>query len=101
MTQISGRAEIEPSRIEDRVSRLAPRFRPVLNRDHLTVLVPLGDQILVSASNFATTALVARCLGLEAFGLYATVWIAISLTFTVQLGLIVSPMRGRFISEPS
>ena len=88
MARMSDRAEAEPITFRAR-SATAP-----LARRHLKVLVPLGDQVLVSASNFATTALIARCLGLEAFGLYAMVWIAISLAFTIQLGLIVSPMMS-------
>ncbi|WP_164985792.1 lipopolysaccharide biosynthesis protein [Bosea sp. Tri-44] len=53
-----------------------------------------GDQALSSACNFLTTILLARALGLEAFGLYTMVWLALYLAMSLQLGLIVSPMMS-------
>ncbi|MGX1788602.1 lipopolysaccharide biosynthesis protein [Bosea sp. NPDC055332] len=53
-----------------------------------------GDQALASACNFLTTILLARALGLEAFGLYTMVWLALYFAMSLQLGLIVSPMMS-------
>lgn len=52
------------------------------------------DQALSSACNFLTTILLARALGLEAFGIYTMVWLALYLAMSLQLGLIVSPMMS-------
>jgi len=52
------------------------------------------DQALSSACNFLTTILLARALGLEAFGVYTMVWLALYLAMSLQLGLIVSPMMS-------
>lgn len=53
-----------------------------------------ADQALSSACNFLTTILLARALGLEAFGVYTMVWLAFYLATSLQLGLIVSPMMS-------
>lgn len=53
-----------------------------------------GDQALSSACNFLTTILLARALGLEAFGVYSMVWLALYFAMSLQLGLIVSPMMS-------
>ncbi|MCV9935358.1 lipopolysaccharide biosynthesis protein [Boseaceae bacterium BT-24-1] len=53
-----------------------------------------SDQALCSACNFLTTILLARALGLEAFGIYTMVWLALYLAMSLQLGLIVSPMMS-------
>ncbi|MCO5090981.1 sugar transporter [Bosea sp. (in: a-proteobacteria)] len=66
-------------------ARLRPAVGPALS---------FGDQILSSICNFLTTLLLARALGLEAFGLYTTVWLALYLAMSLQLGLIVSPMMS-------
>ena len=52
------------------------------------------DQAMASACNFLTTILLARALGLEAFGVYTMVWLALYLAMSLQLGLIVSPMMS-------
>jgi O-antigen/teichoic acid export membrane protein len=53
-----------------------------------------GNQVLSSACNFLTTVLLARALGLEAFGLYTMVWLPLHFAMNLQLGLIVSPMMS-------
>lgn len=53
-----------------------------------------GDQALSSACNFLTTIVLARALGLEAFGVYTMVWLALYFAMSLQLGLIVSPMMS-------
>lgn len=53
-----------------------------------------GDQALSSACNFLTTILLARAMGLEAFGVYTMVWLALYFAMSLQLGLIVSPMMS-------
>jgi O-antigen/teichoic acid export membrane protein len=58
----------------------------------LSAAVTFADQALSSACNFLATVLLARALGLEFFGLYSTIWLAIYLAMSLQLGLIVSPM---------
>lgn len=65
------------------------RVRPMLGP-----ALSFGDQTLSSACNFLTTILLARALGLEAFGIYTMVWLALYLAMSLQLGLIVSPMMS-------
>ncbi|UZF91582.1 lipopolysaccharide biosynthesis protein [Bosea sp. NBC_00550] len=66
-------------------ARLHPAIGPALS---------FGDQAFCSVCNFLTTVLLARALGLEAFGLYTMVWLALYLAMSLQLGLIVSPMMS-------
>lgn len=54
----------------------------------------VGDQTLVSACNFIATALIARSLGLEAFGWYTMVWLMVLFAVSMQNGFIVSPMMS-------
>lgn len=63
-------------------------------RAMLDPALSFGDQALSSACNFLTTILLARALGLEAFGVYTMVWLAIYFAMSFQLGLIVSPMMS-------
>jgi O-antigen/teichoic acid export membrane protein len=57
-------------------------------------IVTLADQVLVSGCNFVGTALIARGLGLESFGWYTLIWIAVLFASSLQLGMIVSPMMS-------
>jgi O-antigen/teichoic acid export membrane protein len=50
------------------------------------------DQLIVSGSNFATTILLVRGLGLQKFGIFAIVYALILLANNVQLSFICSPM---------
>lgn len=63
-------------------------------RAMLDPALSFGDQALSSACNFLTTILLARALGLEAFGVYTMVWLALYFAMSLQLGLIVSPMMS-------
>jgi O-antigen/teichoic acid export membrane protein len=63
-------------------------------RAMLDPALSFGDQALSSACNFLTTILLARALGLEAFGVYTMVWLALHFAMSLQLGLIVSPMMS-------
>ncbi|MBK8189613.1 MAG: oligosaccharide flippase family protein [Vampirovibrionales bacterium] len=54
----------------------------------------LLDQGLVSGVNFLTGIVLARCLGLEAFGRFSAVWLAISLAATLQMAMILAPMMS-------
>jgi O-antigen/teichoic acid export membrane protein len=71
------------------LSDVKARFRPILGP-----ALSFGDQALSSACNFLTTILLARALGLEAFGLYTMVLLALYFAMSLQLGLIVSPMMS-------
>jgi O-antigen/teichoic acid export membrane protein len=71
------------------LSGVKARFRPIFGP-----MLSFGDQALSSACNFLTTILLARALGLEAFGLYTGVWLALYFAMSLQLGLIVSPMMS-------
>ncbi|WID96686.1 lipopolysaccharide biosynthesis protein [Bosea vestrisii] len=91
-----GRALFEPSAVgSDQVrpgnAWMTVRARLWAMRDPA---LSFGDQVLSSACNFLTTILLARALGLEAFGLYTMVWLALYLAMSLQLGLIVSPMMS-------
>jgi O-antigen/teichoic acid export membrane protein len=57
-------------------------------------VVTLADQVLVSGCNFVGTALIARGLGVETFGWYTLIWIAVLFAGSLQLGMIVSPMMS-------
>ena len=50
------------------------------------------DQLIVSGSNFATTILLVRGLGLKQFGIFSIVYALILLANNVQLSFICSPM---------
>ncbi|MGX5774275.1 lipopolysaccharide biosynthesis protein [Methylorubrum zatmanii] len=73
---------------------LAGAGRSALARGGAGPVLSLADQALVSACNFATTIVLAHALGLEAFGLFSTAWIAVLLTVSLQLGLVVCPMAS-------
>ncbi|CAO4145871.1 hypothetical protein LPLAFNJD_LOCUS2051 [Methylorubrum aminovorans] len=66
--------------------------RAAIGRGAAGPALSVADQALVSACNFATTIVLAHALGLEAFGLFSTAWIAVLLTISLQLGLVVCPM---------
>ena len=52
----------------------------------------IADQVFVSASNFATTILLVRGLGLREFGVFAVVYALMMLANNIQLSFICSPM---------
>ena len=54
----------------------------------------LADQALVSGANFVTNLLLARCLGVSGFGMYALCWTVLLLMSNVQTAAIVSPMMS-------
>ncbi|MEM8552139.1 MAG: polysaccharide biosynthesis C-terminal domain-containing protein [Pseudomonadota bacterium] len=56
--------------------------------------VSFADQLVASGGNFLTSVLIARLLGLEEFGWYTLVWIAVLLTMALHLGAVVSPMMS-------
>jgi O-antigen/teichoic acid export membrane protein len=51
-----------------------------------------ADQALVSGCNFLTTAVLARGLGVHAFGIFSVLYIVLLYLSAIQLSLIVSPM---------
>ncbi len=59
--------------------------------DHANAFA-LVDQCLVSAANLLTTILLVRWLGLEAFGAFSLVWIAVMFVVSVQQALISTPL---------
>jgi O-antigen/teichoic acid export membrane protein len=52
----------------------------------------VGDQALVSAMNFLTSAVLARMLGVHEFGVFSVFYIILQYLNSIQLALIVSPM---------
>lgn len=54
----------------------------------------LLDQGVVSGVNFLTGLILARCLGLEAFGGFSIVWMIITLAGSLQMALILAPMMS-------
>jgi O-antigen/teichoic acid export membrane protein len=54
----------------------------------------LADQALVSGANFLTFALLARALGVSAFGVFALSWSVVLLFSSLQMALIVAPMMS-------
>ncbi len=54
----------------------------------------LADQALVSSSNFLTTALLARALGVRGFGVFSVYYISLQYLNSIQLALIVPAMMS-------
>lgn len=67
---------------------------PMWLRRALGPATSFADQAFASVCNFLTTIVLARSLGLEGFGVYSMVWLAVYLAMNLQLGLIVSPMMS-------
>jgi len=63
-------------------------------RRHSHVNWALADQVMVSGSNFLTGILLARYLGLEAFGVFTLAWMAVLFVNSIQFSLISSPMMS-------
>ncbi len=54
----------------------------------------LIDQIVVSGANFLTSAIVARFLGIEVFGIFSLAWIMVQFVQSLQSALILLPMMS-------
>jgi O-antigen/teichoic acid export membrane protein len=54
----------------------------------------LADQAIVSGTNFLTGVLVARYLGVEEFGRFTLLWMAVLFVNSIQDALISSPMMS-------
>ena len=65
-------------------------MRTLLHNEKVLVL---GDQAIFSGTTFAITALLARFLGLELFGLYSSVVLGIYLLISMSNALIIQPMQ--------
>ncbi len=52
----------------------------------------LADQAMVSGVNFLTGILIARFLGIEEFGVFTLVWMAVLFVNSIQMAMISSPM---------
>ncbi len=52
----------------------------------------LADQAIVSGTNFATTVMIARFLGIEEFGRFVLAWLAVFFAQNLQIALIIDPM---------
>lgn len=52
----------------------------------------LADQSLVSATNFLIGVILARYLGVEAFGIFTLLWMIVLFVQSLQMALIISPM---------
>jgi O-antigen/teichoic acid export membrane protein len=55
---------------------------------------PLTDQAVVSATNFITSVMLARFMGLREFGVFALAWMSVLFVNSVQNALIVAPMMS-------
>lgn len=60
----------------------------------------LADQAVVSGTNFATTILIARFLGVEEFGRFALAWLAIYFSQNLQIALVIDPMMTIGAKQP-
>jgi O-antigen/teichoic acid export membrane protein len=54
----------------------------------------LLDQIVVSGANFLTSAIVARALGIETFGIFSLAWMMVQFVQSVQSAAILLPMMS-------
>lgn len=52
----------------------------------------LFDQIIVSGSNFLSSILILRYLGIEEFGIFSFFWLVILFIYSIQQSLIISPL---------
>jgi O-antigen/teichoic acid export membrane protein len=61
---------------------------------HSRINWALADQSMVSGANFVTTIVLARYLGIEEFGLYALVWMAVLFVNSLQHAMVNMPMMS-------
>lgn len=54
----------------------------------------LTDQAVVSATNFLTSVMLARFMGLREFGVFTLAWMAVLFVNSLQFALIVAPMMS-------
>ena len=54
----------------------------------------VADQILVSGTNFMTGVLLARALGIEAFGVFSLAWLVLLFLQSLQHAMVFSPMMS-------
>jgi O-antigen/teichoic acid export membrane protein len=52
----------------------------------------LGDQAIVSATNFLTNLMLARFMGLREFGIFVLAWMSVLFVNSLQTALIIAPM---------
>jgi O-antigen/teichoic acid export membrane protein len=71
-----------------------PVFVPVPATSGLKHLFVIGDQAIVSGSNFLTSIALARGLSLSDFGQYSLIWMSVLFGINIQLALITSPMMS-------
>ena len=64
----------------------------LFGNNHAQINWTLADQAVVSASNFFTALVVARYLGIEAFGVFSVVWLIVLFVQSLQIALILMPM---------
>ena len=67
---------------------------PRLSERHSRISWVLLDQMVVSGGNFLLSVLIARFLGITAYGEYVLLWIAATVLFTLQQSLIIRPMMS-------
>ena len=67
---------------------------PKLLKKYHQINLTLLDQIMVSGVNFLTGILFARFLGIEEFGRFTLVWMAVLFLNSIQMALIISPMMS-------
>lgn len=56
--------------------------------------ITLADQSFVSASNFLLGIILARFLGIEAFGIFTLLWMILLFVQSLQMAIIISPMMS-------
>lgn len=54
----------------------------------------LTDQAVVSGTNFLTSVMLARFMGLREFGVFALAWMAVQFVNSLQMAIIVAPMMS-------
>jgi O-antigen/teichoic acid export membrane protein len=54
----------------------------------------LGDQAVVSGTNFLTNVMLARFMGLTEFGVFALAWMSVLFVNSIQTALIIAPMMS-------
>jgi O-antigen/teichoic acid export membrane protein len=79
-----------PFALMQRLKWLCENFIQKHQTLHLTML----DQAIVSGVNFVTGILLAKVMGVEAYGLFTLLWMAILFINSFQIAFIISPMMS-------
>jgi O-antigen/teichoic acid export membrane protein len=77
------------------ISALSDRIRNGISRQFQgREIWALSDQAVVSGTNFLTSVMLARFMGLSEFGVFALAWMSVLFVNSLQSALVVAPMMS-------